>query len=910
MQLVVAPQFEASMDHQPLTSRQAGSTPCPCCSSHQKDINDGSKISMVERIQLYPMNLDLLDLSVAAKKRALLESKRKANNSNKRISTENHNSFTEGSVCSGSYSQRDSVDQNEGGVSNELVLDEIQAEGPYALLFRSSSSSGIPSSSNNDGYRTGRWTFEEIELVEFLLTSFDRGVLPIAGGVRLDDFLGSILLCKSSRLTKKMKHARLSVREYEVNIKDNNMRALDCQMLTTLQEKFLHSISSESTRLELRFSMEKAWRTNFFNLCAQVGCSMVDASDWISSMEVMEKRATAAEENIRTARRRRMGLALQTDSLSGQDGVFFSEIPIHQTVTTELKPRPTKKRSSTVMRVGSSDLVYFDGTESMSGNSGTSGASATGSEPNNHISNMLDMGEMSENPDSVDDFAVIFKELIGGTHSANNPISSYVPTYSGSFLEQVLSYMESKNIPFEHVEIWVPCYAPQSNGGPENLRLYHAGHATRSDVDPSTFCQLNEFGNYSTKFSFQPGVGLPGRVYKTGQPSWECHVDDADPKYFERAGGAKVYGVRTGVGIPISSNHIGRLVVVLLSAFYRDPQEELMEQLVADFLAFCPKPTWKLVVEMGDSDKIENQLDQKHVVKEEVLHFEHGRTNEASISVAFESHIPHSIPSLSMDIMSSSSSIVSNSTGAPRSPRGTLLPDVAEAVAQNNRKEEIRIATMLGDYMPGIEDPDISVPASLAYHPDLLLPHFMSLRLLLLRSPDRRTTEEHALLEVMRKSYAGFSYDTNRSPKEIAGLLVRDWRFLQMSAEDELKKPTQHVAAVMAVPNPESVPHHGSSRHHFPHNGPVFGASGGPAVMLTKYIATSMPIGIPPHQSQQQPTSKTFPPTTTPTVLSFHAMAAAAAKNMSISDANAATGTVNNSFFADELPDFSQEGRC
>jgi hypothetical protein len=60
-----------------------------------------------------------------------------------------------------------------------------------------------------------------------------------------------------------------------------------------------------------------------------------------------------------------------------------------------------------------------------------------------------------------------------------------------------------------------------------------------------------------------------------------------------------------------------------------------------------------------------------------------------------------------------------------------------------------------------------------------LLPHFMSLRLLLLRAPDRRTEEENSLLDIIKRSYRGFSRDGNRSNKEIGNLLARDWQFLR-----------------------------------------------------------------------------------------------------------------------------------
>jgi hypothetical protein len=51
-------------------------------------------------------------------------------------------------------------------------------------------------------YRTGRWNEEEVEYVDLLVSLFDQGLLPLADKTKLGQFLGDILLCKSSRLTK------------------------------------------------------------------------------------------------------------------------------------------------------------------------------------------------------------------------------------------------------------------------------------------------------------------------------------------------------------------------------------------------------------------------------------------------------------------------------------------------------------------------------------------------------------------------------------------------------------------------------------------------------------------------------------------------------------------------------------
>ena len=141
----------------------------------------------------------------------------------------------------------------------------------------------------------------------------------------------------------------------------------------------------------------------------------------------------------------------------------------------------------------------------------------------------------------------------------------------------------------------------------------------------------------------------------------------------------------------------------------------------------------------------------------------------------------------------------------------TTAKQAPESSMEADRDEEIRIATLLGDYMPGAEIAGPGEPTSSENAPSLLLPHFMSLRLLLLRSPDLRSPDEKNMLGVILKSYRGFTQDPSRSKKDVAHLLAKDWRFLRMTAESEVKKPAAAAPApaeaqvyrshVMNVPN-------------------------------------------------------------------------------------------------------------
>jgi hypothetical protein len=175
----------------------------------------------------------------------------------------------------------------------------------------------------------------------------------------------------------------------------------------------------------------------------------------------------------------------------------------------------------------------------------------------------------------------------------------------GPFLDKVIHYIEDIDAPFEHVDVWVPSFLPSDDNFGENdsLRLYHAGHATRSDIDSEISFQMNEYGVYSTNFSFAPDVGLPGRVYSSGRPLWECKVFAADPTQFERAGGAKVYGVRTAVGIPLETPVVGRIILALYSTQDLPEDRPLLDRLIGQITKWTPEPKWKLVIELGQNEK-------------------------------------------------------------------------------------------------------------------------------------------------------------------------------------------------------------------------------------------------------------------------------------------------------------------
>lgn len=618
--------------------------------------------------------------------------------------------------------------------SKDQHFQEIEAEASYVNLSRGGSVSA--SLNQNNHQRTGRWTNEEIAYTDYLVDAFDKGTLPIAQGVRLNDFLGDMLMCKGSRLTKKMKNAKLSSRSYELSpaIGNADFVGVDTQLLSTLEDSFLNSISCDASRLELRFHVTKAWRSHFSNFCLQISSPLLEADEWVTSLEIMEQRAAKAEEAIRKARRLRMGIALKTDVRSAQQGVFFNGMAApsrEKSINTEMHgARPPGEPIQRPEKISSSLQ------DSM--NSVTS----SDDEHADFISNILDFPSSKQTAGGVEELASFFDDLVDQSwnESQNKPISNSAGT--GSFVEELVSYIEHENLPFEHVDLWVPSFT-EGNGDGEEMRLFHAGQGTRGDLDAPLYFRMCEYGEYSTKFSFVIGRGLPGRVYYTDKPSWERHLHEQDPTIFERAGGAKIYGVKTGFGVPVVSNAIGRIVVVFYSVNDLPDDAQVIERVVAGLSRYSPNPKWKLVVEMGESQPEPSESSSR------LLHYKHN-SNIAQKAM----QVPHSVSMASIDT----------------DLQNKLAP--ASICLEETQEEEQLIASLLGQHMPisqlapGDRASDIS-----------LLPFFMSLRLLLLRAPNRRSAQEADKVDLIIKSYRGY-VQGDRTEKQIVDLLVQDWRYL------------------------------------------------------------------------------------------------------------------------------------
>ena len=389
--------------------------------------------------------------------------------------------------------------------------------------------------------RTGRWTVEEMTYCDKLIEKFESGELPVVNGIKLNEFLGNMLKSKQSRLTKKMKNAKLSTKTFQRSagfLQDVN----EAREFSGLEESFFNAIQDPAERAEIKFHMQREWREQFSQFCVSIG-QPLDADGWLGSVEEMDRRASQAQNAARmTKRKLMMGFALRTDSRNPDHGVFIEKTEDEQIVAEH---------------AASPD------------------------------------GDTSKDADMILNF--LTERKADSLAMDMNGKSSLL--HSAPFLAKTISYLQRHNVPFEHIDLWVPSFVPAAGAeisAGEACRLCYAGSATvdkQVDQDGKSVRSLTSdeqfnlfaFGDYSQKFSFDVGCGLPGRVYESGRPTWEQSVHNAPHNHFERCGGALQWGIKTVLGIPISSPNVGRIVVTLYSCNDRPKDQELVARLMDEF---------------------------------------------------------------------------------------------------------------------------------------------------------------------------------------------------------------------------------------------------------------------------------------------------------------------------------------
>jgi hypothetical protein len=687
---------------------------------------------------------------------------------------------------------------------------EIEAESPYLLL--SNGNSSISCSGLSKGQqRTGRWTNEESALVDFLVTTFDQGLLPLPHGIKLNEYLGDMLLCKSSRLTKKMKNAKLSTRSFVLGKPSAHIDVREREKLSKLQDEFLSSLTSESTRLVLKLNLIKQWRTHFYNICLQIGYTRVEAKAWNTSLQELEKRAKRAEEIVRRIRRRKMGLSTPFDNGTSfvNPNPMFDLIradPVKsQPAITDLGPTSTvvtdenKARSISHASIVSNDKSQTTSPIEEEVSSTNYDDERLPTSRQRAFSTDISISSVGYKPGRNRTFSEDFDQLLDvlTEETADENISfKGIPIVAGDkpkapstsnfcrpLLDAIVTYVEAHNLPFQHADLWVPSFSSgDARGQPKSLdvdqlKLYHAGHVCRRDVDHDIAHMLHEFGVYSSYFSFEPGKGLPGRVYSTGVVSWECDVHQKDPNDFGRVEGAELYGVKTALAIPVTTAMVGRIVVILYSDQNVPEDSSLIRDVAGELTKYSLEPKWKLVLGSNTPSGINSTIRTTH---QPIIPMSDCNMKGSLARETVGGHEPIPAPNKRPKVVKPSEiSMVSynhSSNVSPRSsPYGGL--QTTQYPNQNEREhgEDYELASFLQKNMPIVNDSISSGQVSSSVDEKTLRPYFLSFRLLLLRPSNERTARENEIIMILKKSFSSYLRDSRRDGKELAKLIVKDW---------------------------------------------------------------------------------------------------------------------------------------
>ena len=120
---------------------------------------------------------------------------------------------------------------------------------------------------------------------------------------------------------------------------------------------------------------------------------------------------------------------------------------------------------------------------------------------------------------------------------------------------------------FSLAELWM------TDGQSGTLR--RLGSSMR-DEDP----RIAAFDHESGSLVFRRGEGLPGTVWKTGEPIWRRRAAE-DDRTFRRPGGVVEAGLRTAVSAPVFVAGVAQGAVVLFTTEARDPDSPVIETLMA-----------------------------------------------------------------------------------------------------------------------------------------------------------------------------------------------------------------------------------------------------------------------------------------------------------------------------------------
>jgi len=223
-----------------------------------------------------------------------------------------------------------------------------------------------------------------------------------------------------------------------------------------------------------------------------------------------------------------------------------------------------------------------------------------------------------------------------------------------------------------------------------------------------------------------------------------------------------VYGIKTAVGIPLNTALVGRIVVAMYSNEHVPENVSVAQACAAELAKYSPEPKWKLCIDTSSSQGFPD------------------------VHTPMQSGIQGSLENADSFTLSPINS---------SSQWDTFTPADDSVLAFRKGTVEQQIVALLGQHMPAANESSSSMESANQ------LQLFMSIRLLLLRSPERRTQQENEMIDILKNSFTAYAKDSRRGGKELARLIVKDWECLQ-STYGFQAKPLAPPSLSSALPRP------------------------------------------------------------------------------------------------------------
>jgi len=662
--------------------------------------------------------------------------------------------------------------------------------------------------------RSGRWTNEESAYCDNLIRKFMDGRLPLPDGVKLNEFLSNMLRSKQSRLTKKMKNAKLSSKTFKRTIgclADGD----EAREFSEYEDGFFHSIQNGLDRAEIKFHMQKEWRETFSTYCVSHG-QPLNADRWLASVEEMDRRVQRAKEADRVQRRQMMmGNALRQDLQNPDRGVVIDnngggggvngkrESTVSQSddgaaaTTALVNTNNGQSCASSSSSVVSSTSAIAPGYPSTTTTPAGAASSSYATTP--HSSTMVDnMTSTSSNPTAYSSIARYSSSNNNNSDHQSMPDPMYSSTTSTTpkdlhlattvtdcstssqtmaspFLHKIVAFMHRHLVPFEYIDAWVPSFVPESEEAEEASVLDGKEEAAQPK------CRLCFAGSMVTK---QVILGDGNTTARRAVPL------SADDQFNLSAFGdySESFSFDVGCGLPGRVYHMG--VPTWEQSVHNAPLHH--------FERVGGSQQWGIRTVVGIPVPSPNV--GRVVV---VLYSRHDRAKDHDLVIRLTDEFTRLMPSPKWKLIVD----VGDDAQPPQAQQPPITQQQPQNIHQQQQEQHQQqtggvtsrgsgadsdaiadVISIFGEHMPS----DPSSP-SFAY-----LQGFMSLRLLLLRTS--RTEQEQDIVNTILSSYSSYKAG-GRTRSDMALMLARDFVFLteqsqqaqQMQAPQVMRSSSQQM---------------------------------------------------------------------------------------------------------------------